>query len=137
MLGLKKIYAVDASSFADDYYKSIPLLDTISVMSQPLDSIRDKYWNTRYTEVYDAGDSIANTLTMLENFLLMAETDMLRRYHGHYLTVGFNTKNNAGPDFLSTWWYNRNLRIFNNILTTKPGATDRILVLFGTGICQF
>jgi hypothetical protein len=133
ILGLKKMYAVDATNFANDYYKTIPLLDTISVMSQPTDSIRDKYWNEKYMTMYDAADSVATRLTMLENFLLMAEPSVLRRYHGHYLSVGFNTKDNAGPDFLSVWWYNRNLRIFNNIINTKPTANDRILVLFGNG----
>ncbi|HSB94737.1 MAG TPA: DUF5694 domain-containing protein [Flavitalea sp.] len=133
MYGLKKMFAVDATSFANDYYKTIPLLDTISLMSQPTDSIRDKYWSGKYTEMYDAGDSLDLTLTMLENFLLMAEPAVLRRYHGHYLSAGFNTINNAGPDLLSVWWYNRNLRIFNNILNTKPTANDQILILFGNG----
>jgi hypothetical protein len=133
MIGLKKMFAVDATSFINDYHQSIPLLDTISVMSQPADSIRDKYWNQKYTEMYDTGDSLGLTLTMLENFLLMAEPAILRRYHGHYLSAGFNTTNNAGPDLLSVWWYSRNLRIFNNILNTKPTANDRIIVLFGNG----
>jgi hypothetical protein len=70
---------------------------------------------------------------MLENFLLMAEPEMLNRKHGHYLTAGFNTADNLGPDALAIWWYSRNLRIFNNILRTKPNASDRILVLFGSG----
>ena len=133
MIGLKKMFAVDATSFINDYHKTIPLLDTISVMSQPSDSLRDKYWNQKYTEMYDTGDSLDLALTMLENFLLMAEPGILRRYHGHYLSAGFNTTNNAGPDLLSVWWYSRNLRIFNNILNTKPTSNDRIIVLFGNG----
>jgi hypothetical protein len=132
-LHLPKMYAVDASSFAYDYMKAFPLLDTISAMSQPSDSLRDNYWSQKYTNMYDAGDSVSVSLTMLENFLLMAEPEVLRRYHGHYLSAGFNTKNNDGPDFMSTWWYNRNLRIFNNILNTKPSSSDRILILFGNG----
>ena len=133
MVGLKKMFAVDATSFINDYHKTIPLLDTLSVMSQPSDSLRDKYWNQKYTEMYDTGDSLDLTLTMLENFLLMAEPAILRRYHGHYLSAGFNTTNNAGPDLLSVWWYSRNLRIFNNILNTKPTSNDRIIILFGNG----
>jgi hypothetical protein len=70
---------------------------------------------------------------MLENFLLMAEPAVLFRMHGHYLAGGFNTQSHTGPDALSLWWYNRNLRIFNSILKTKPNAQDRILVLFGNG----
>jgi hypothetical protein len=64
---------------------------------------------------------------------LMAEPALLRRMHGHYVSSGFNTAGDEGPDALSIWWYNRNLRIFNNILQTRPGPGDRILVLFGNG----
>jgi hypothetical protein len=101
--------------------------------SEPVDSIRDQYWSKQYKTFYDAGDSVETTLTMLENFLLMAEPSTLYRMHGHYLTAGFNTQNNDGPDILAMWWYDRNLRIFNNILKTKPGPDDRIIVLFGNG----
>ncbi|RYF85335.1 MAG: hypothetical protein EON98_06875 [Chitinophagaceae bacterium] len=53
--------------------------------------------------------------------------------HGHYLAGGFSTQSNDGPDRLAMWWYDRNLRIYNNILKTKPGSEDRIVVLFGNG----
>ena len=47
----------------------------------------------------------------------------------------YETKENEffGPDFVTGWWFNRNLRIFRNIqkINTKP--TDRILVIFGAG----
>jgi hypothetical protein len=132
-MNLPGIYAVDAGSFMGDYSKKVPLVDSLWDQSDPVDSTRDKYWNRMYTRFYNAGDSIETTLTMLENFLLMAQPATLYRMHGHYLAGGFNTKTNAGADILSLWWYSRNLRIFNNILKTRPGAEDRILVLFGNG----
>lgn len=57
----------------------------------------------------------------------------LQLNHGAYLSGYFNTLGNYGFDFLSTWWVNRNLRIFNNVLLTKPVSSDRILILFGAG----
>jgi hypothetical protein len=132
-MGLPKVYAVDAGNFALENYKNYPRIDSIWKRSEPVDTIRDKYWDEMYSRFYDAGDSIEATLTMLENFLLMAEPATLYRMHGHYLTGGFNTKNNDGPDILPMWWYSRNLRIFNNILKTRPTKEDRIVVLFGNG----
>jgi hypothetical protein len=69
--------------------------------------------------------------TLLETFLIMANEKNLKRSHGAYIHTG--TKGNNGADILSIWWYNRNLRIFNNILKTSPQPEDRILVLFGNG----
>lgn len=132
-MGHTKLYTVDAGSFLYEHTKRIPLLDSLNNVNLPVNSSRDQYWNKQYTRMYDAADSIETTLTMLENFLLMAQPSTLQRMHGHYLSAGFNTKDNSGPDLLSMWWYSRNLRIFNNILQTKPSSDDRILVLFGNG----
>ncbi len=38
-----------------------------------------------------------------------------------------------GPDFVTGWWFNRNLRIFRNIQKIKAKTTDRIVVIFGAG----
>jgi hypothetical protein len=132
-LGHSKLYAVDAGSFLYEQSKHIPILDSLNNVNLPVNSRRDDYWNNQYKKMYDTADSIEVKLSMLENFLLMAQPATLQRMHGHYLSSGFNTKDNSGPDLLSMWWYNRNLRIFNNILQTKPSSDDRILVLFGNG----
>ncbi len=130
---LAKVYTVDAQPFSNEFHKQYKWIDSLWDDNTAIDSLRDKYWSKKYKEMYTTGDSIETTLTMLENFLLMAEPPTMQRMHGHYLAAGFNTENNAGPDLLSVWWYNRNLRIFNNILKTRPTAEDRIVVLFGNG----
>ncbi|MFV0389685.1 MAG: DUF5694 domain-containing protein [Pyrinomonadaceae bacterium] len=38
-----------------------------------------------------------------------------------------------GPDFVTGWWFNRNLRIFRNIQRIKAKPTDKIFVIFGAG----
>lgn len=130
---LAKVYTVDAEPFSNEFHEQYKWIDSLWNDNTAVDSLRDKHWNKKYKEMYTAGDSIETTLTMLENFLLMAEPSTMQRMHGHYLAAGFNTESNAGPDLLSVWWYNRNLRIFNNILKTRPAAEDRIVVLFGNG----
>lgn len=130
---LPKVYTVDAGSFAGDHYKKYLLIDSMWNSKHSVDMLRDKYWNRAYTRLYATGDSVTKTLTMLENFLLMAAPANLARMHGHYLAGGFNTSTNEGPDVLALWWYSRNLRIFNQILQSRPGPDDRIVVLFGNG----
>ena len=130
---LPKLYAVDSWPFSAEFEKQYPWIDKLWEEGKPVDSLRDKYWDKKYSQMYSAGDSIETTLTMLENFIWMAEPKTQQRMHGHYLCGGFNTQGNEGPDAMSIWWYNRNLRIFNKILQTKPSQDDRIVVLFGNG----
>ncbi len=132
-LKLPKLYAVDAESFAGDYAERFPLIDTMWNRNSSVDSVRDQYWNSRYTTVYQLGDSLSRKLTLLEYFLWLVSPNTIKHLDGNYLSGGFNTTNNDGPDVLATWWYNRNLRIFNNILRTRPASEDRILVIFGSG----
>lgn len=132
-LQLPKVYAADASSFAYEQYRKLPSLDYLWNEQVPVDTLRDAMIGQRYTRLYNAGDSVEMENTILESFLLMAEDQTLRRMHGAYLSTGFNTVNNSGPDMLAMWWYDRNLRIFNNILKTRPGVNNRIIVLFGNG----
>jgi hypothetical protein len=132
-LQLPKVYAADASSFAYEQYRKLPSLDYLWNEQVPVDTLRDAMIGQRYMRLYNAGDSVEMENTILESFLLMAEDQTLRRMHGAYLSTGFNTVNNSGPDMLAMWWYDRNLRIFNNILKTRPGVNDRIIVLFGNG----
>jgi hypothetical protein len=132
-ISLEKLYCVDAGEFASSNYKKGNWVDSMWKRPNPVDGARDKFWNDRYAKFYSVGDSIEITLTMLENFLLMADPAVLARMHGHYMTGGFNTKGDDGPDILSMWWYSRNLRIFNNVLKTQPASEDRIVLLFGNG----
>ena len=132
-LGHPTVYAVDAPGFTNENWNKYPFLDSLWKNAIPIDSTRDILFDKGYKQLYDAGDSLELQNTMLESFLLMADPHVLRRYHGHYLTSGFNTTDHKGPDRLAMWWYTRNLRIFNNILKSKPAPTDRIMVLFGNG----
>jgi hypothetical protein len=128
-----KVYAVDAGSFVGDNERKYTWIDSMWNNGAPVDSLRDKRWNGAYNRLYNAGDSTELVNTILESFLVMAEPLTLRRMLGNYLVGGFNTTGNSSPDVLAMWWYSRNLRIFNNILRTRPTSEDRILVIFGNG----
>ena len=138
-MNLSQIYAVDTWPFSSEFEKKYTWIDSLWNDAKPVDQVRDNYWGSKYKAMYDTGDSLELGLTMLENFLWMAEPSTLQRMHGHYLASSFSTaefpgsNGQQGPDALSIWWYNRNLRIFNNILRTQPKSNDRIMVLFGNG----
>jgi hypothetical protein len=136
----EQLYSVDTWPFSGENYRRYPWIDSLWDVRLPTDSVRDKYWSARYRRLYDASDSVELRLTLLENFLMMAQPATQQRMHGAYFCSDFatepiseNDNGQQGPDALSIWWYNRNLRIFNNILRTKPTADDRIVVLFGNG----
>lgn len=61
----------------------------------------------------------------------------ISRDMGSYLIGAFKYETNDneffGPDFVTGWWFNRNLRIFRNIQKINAKPTDRILVIFGAG----
>jgi len=63
--------------------------------------------------------------------------DKIKTDLGTYLLgiFKYETKENVffGPDFVTGWWFNRNLRIFRNIQKINAKPTDRILVIFGAG----
>jgi len=65
------------------------------------------------------------------------DPENIKRDMGTYLigTFKYETNNNEffGPDFVTGWWFNRNLRIFRNIQKINAKPTDRILVIFGAG----
>lgn len=64
----------------------------------------------------------------------MNSDKVLDRGFGAYLAGGqFESENFEGPDALSMFWINRNLRIFKNIKDIDYEENDRILVLFGAG----
>ncbi|NND59426.1 MAG: hypothetical protein HKN49_04085 [Gammaproteobacteria bacterium] len=75
--------------------------------------------------------------TTLQQFLLFLNSpERVRLGHGHYLVGGFKAATAEaypGADNLSGWWYNRNLRIFANVLQLVRDADERVLLIIGAG----
>lgn len=88
----------------------------------------------RYDKFYEYQDTFAVKHTLLESFKYFNSDKVLDRGFGSYISGGqFFSENNEGPDALSSFWFNRNLRIYRNIQRIDYNENDRILVLFGSG----
>ncbi len=135
-LKLDTVYGVDDGALLMDFlydssFKSTPYIDSITRRHYfgGKDSIQN-----RFKQFYDYQDKYEVNNTLLESFKYMNSDKVLNRYFGAYIAGGqFTSAGDEGPDALSMFWMNRNLRIFRNIQRIKTTANDRILVLFGAG----
>jgi hypothetical protein len=88
----------------------------------------------RYKEFYDYNTKMTVKKSLLENFKYLNNKKVLNRGFGAYIAGGqFDSEDFEGPDALSMFWINRNLRIFKNIKDIEYNDDDRILILFGSG----
>jgi hypothetical protein len=130
--GLTKVYAVDTKSWFRDNLKKDATLEHVWDEQYYLDTVEHEHWSEKYANWYNYVDSISTKLSLMDYLKLLNQPKVLDYNLGQYL-VEMKTSNNNGPDFVTLDWYNRNLRIFNNILKTNPTETDRILIIYGGG----
>jgi hypothetical protein len=83
--------------------------------------------------VKEWGDCL-QTHTVLETLEYMNSDSMAARGVAlYYATVRFGDPDDyAGPDLLAAW-YQRNIRIYHNIVKLVESPNDRILVIYGAG----
>lgn len=137
-LKMMKVYSVDANEVISDWNDAdsvslIKVLGSDSLANKPHTKVLGKTYEAYYTY----SDSVCATIPLLDAFIYLNNPRNLQLNEGVYLSGYFNTLSNYGPDFLATWFTGRNLRIFNNVLLSKPLPDDRILVLFGAGHVPF
>jgi len=134
-MGLSKLYCVDAwgQNFED-----------IKVVVDGVDAIaKDKFMDFFYNNPDSILTSYRNEKPLFKSHGILPELrrlnsdEFLKSGLGDYL-IGifkYETKENNqfGPDFVTSWWFNRNLRIFRNIQRIKTNNEDRILVIYGAG----
>jgi hypothetical protein len=96
---------------------------------------RTREWNRWYETTYDRGDELLREQSLAEHLLWLNAPEQLRIDHGRYLVGEIEV--GGGGDYtgadVRTAWFNRNLRIYSNILRMQEGAGDRILVVIGAG----
>jgi len=78
-------------------------------------------------------DKIIPKVNLLEYFKHINSKASHQYGYGAYLVGDFKLDNERGPDILSVWWYNRNLRIFRKLQLITENSNDRILLVFGNG----
>ncbi|MCX6319571.1 MAG: DUF5694 domain-containing protein [Bacteroidetes bacterium] len=135
-LNLDTVYGVDDGALLmdihyDTSFKSTPYIDSITRRHYfgGDDSIQNSY-----NQFYNYQDKYELHHTLLESFKYLNSDKVLSRYFGAYIAGGqFTSPDDEGPDALSMFWMNRNLRLFRNIQRIKTKEDDRLLVLFGAG----
>jgi Family of unknown function (DUF5694) len=129
-----RVYAVDATNYAFDNGKKYPEIDGLWDEKYQLDLPKYEEYDKAYSDWNNYSNSLLKNQTILQQLVYENNPRNLKRAYGQYMVSGWlKTSNNNGPDALALQWYNRNLRIFNNIMKTNPTAKDRILVIFGRG----
>ena len=138
MLGHKKVYAVDArakrnNDLTDEEYSKKEKYFMSKASQQLLQ--REYLLDQKFTEMYSFEDQLKTEISLLDYFLFMNDPEIFKASHGHYLIGNF--KMGEGDDYFgpdnSMWWYNRNLRIFHNLLQINEPGNDRIFLLIGAG----
>ncbi|WP_271767831.1 DUF5694 domain-containing protein [Aquimarina algiphila] len=134
-LGLKQLYCVDAwGTDYEDVRKAVYENDTVSKKR-----FMDYFYNNPDTIL----NSWLNEKKVFKTEGILAELkrintdEHVKKGLGDYL-IGifkYETEENDqfGPDFVTSWWFNRNLRIFRNIQRINAKSDDRILVIYGSG----
>ena len=130
-LGQDRLYAIDAAERTYEPITSDSQWNTrIAQFPAP-----DTSWQPRFNAFYRYEDSLKTILPLRQTLTRMGEPEYLRMMHGNYLVGSFALGRDTdyfGPDWATRWW-DRNLRIFNNIQRITSGPDDRILIIIGAG----
>ena len=93
-------------------------------------------WDARFTALYRADDSLKTVRTLRQTLLYINSPERLRAGHGHYLVgdlLNGEPGNYLGADGFVSAWYNRNLRIYSNVVRLIRTPEERILLIIGAG----
>lgn len=138
-LGHERVYAVDAAgrSYFPDMTDEEWEARTASLLEgvDPARIEAEEAWDARFEEMYRYYDELKTRQTLREHLITANDEERLLAGHGAYLVGGF--KLGRGDDYFGvdgkTRWFNRNLRIFQNIQRIPQSPEDRILVVIGAG----
>jgi len=130
-LKLDSIYGIDTYSLNRDLYHQDSVY--LKKLMNKIDwNLEDPFWN--YAEAYfDYKDKKMKDTHLLDFIKAMNTREGHNFNFGLYLTGSFATGDGQGADKLSIWWYNRNARIFSNLINITESPEERILVIFGNG----
>jgi len=139
MLGHTHVYAVDAKArsfedgLTDQAYEAKSNYFTGKASQSSLQ--REYLIEQNFNELYTKEDLLKTKMSLLDYFLLLNDSELVRIGHGHYLVGQFKMGEKDdyfGPDN-TIFWYSRNLRIFHNLLQINEPGKDKIFFLVGAG----
>ncbi len=126
-LGHKTIYPVDVDAdfpwqHVVNYAKANGLADKVeALLASTRESAKE---DTEFLESHTIVEMLGR---------LNSDTTVASSLGWYYACMRLGYPNDyAGPDLL-TAWYQRNIRIYNNIVTLIESPSDRILVIYGYG----
>jgi hypothetical protein len=132
MMGHKKVYTIDAPARGFDNELNIDSFAIAHHQQQYSDSLYIKM----FFALYAKDDSLKSVLPLRTALAYQNNPERLRLGLGHYLIGDFKVAADGyypGADG-STYWWNRNLRIFSNILRLAAASKDeRVFVMIGAG----
>jgi Family of unknown function (DUF5694) len=89
-----------------------------------------------YKRLYEHGDELKTKVPLRDYLLYLNSAEYVRLEHGDYLHGRFDVGEGnlyLGADDLAGWWYDRNLRIFENVRRLIKSPQERMLVIVGAG----
>ena len=125
------LYTVDATALSNDLWQKDSLFYK-SLTSKINFELEDPYWE-KAKQYFDYREKQMKKTKILDVIKYMNTREGHNANFGLYLTGSFATGEGQGADNFSMWWYNRNARIFANIVNITESPKDRILVIFGNG----
>lgn len=135
MLGLNQLYCTDA--WGSDYEETKKITEGTDTIS------KNRFIEYFYTNPDSLLYSFKDEKTLFKSKGILAELkkmnseEYVKKGLGDYLIGVFKYETEDykqfGPDYVTSWWFNRNLRIFRNIQRIDATAEDRILVIYGAG----
>jgi hypothetical protein len=130
-LSIDTLYTADATALSDDIFNRDSLY--YQSLTNNIDwEFEDPYWEKAKT-YFDYREKQMKNTSILDVIKNMNTREGHNTNFGLYLTGSFATGGSQGADNFSMWWYNRNARIFANIVNITKSTEDRILVIFGNG----
>lgn len=134
-LGLPGVIAVDAPA------RRLDSAMTEAEWSRRQSGLRPGFlastdWDRRFAALYRADDSAKTARSLRKTLLYINSPDRLIAGHGHYLVgtiVNGEIGDYLGADGFVSGWYNRNLRIYSNVVRLIRSPEERVLVIFGAG----
>jgi uncharacterized protein DUF5694 len=126
-LGHRAVYAVDVDG-------DFPMLRVINYAKANGRTEKFDAIGARTAVRVKAQDAFLRSHTVLETLQYMnSDSTVTRDVAEYFAMVPFGEPwEYAGPDLLASW-YQRNIRIYRNIVALAESPSDRILVIYGAG----
>lgn len=136
LAGLRKLHCIDATARNFSDLPANEEQERAYAQTRDEERLLNDGWSARFTQLYEHDDELKTKLPLRNYFLYINSPERLRLGHGHYVVgtfaLGAGDKY-YGADQLAGYWYDRNLRIFANILKLAEFSRDRIVVIIGAG----